>query len=299
MGAVWDVETRGSISPRELKRTPTRIVFETFRYLLLAFLVLASVFPLVWLVRAAVSTPSMLAQDPLGIFGSGEYVWSNLIEAWTTMRVGQYFGNTVIVLAGDWLFTTVIVVLTAFVIGILRPAWGKYLEGFILITLFIPSVISMVPLYMMMVEFPGFEFSLINNYLAIWLPGAGNAFLILVTTNYFRSINRSIFDAARVDGASTLGLLFRIVLPISGPVIGVISLLTLVASWGEYLWPMLVLPDNDIQTLAVALPRATAAVTAGVSMAGLLIVTLVPLIFFMIFQKRFLEGAGALGSVKG
>lgn len=299
MAGAWSTETRGAISPREFARKPTRAAFEVLRYVGLVFLVLVSVFPLVWLVRAALSPAATLAQDPLGIFASGEYVWSNLIEAWTTMRVGQYFGNTVVVLLGDWAFTIVVVILTSFVIGILRPAWAKHLESFILITLFIPSVISMVPLYMMMVEFPGFEFSLINNYLAIWLPGAGNAFLILVTTNYFRSFNRSIFDAARVDGASTLGLLFRIVLPMSGPVVGVISLLTLVASWGEYLWPMLVLPDTSIQTLAVALPRVTSSVTASVSMAGLLIVTIVPLVFFIIFQRRFLEGAGALGSVKG
>lgn len=299
MASLWNSESRGSISPREFKRPPIRIVFEVLRIAALVFLLCVSVFPLVWLVRASLSTPENLAQDPLGIFSSGEFVWSNFIEAWTTMRVGDYFWNTVVVLLGDWTFTTVIVILTSYVIGILRPWWAKYLEGFILITLFIPSVISMVPLYMMMVEFPGFEFSLINNYLAIWLPGAGNAFLILVTTNYFRSMNQSIFDSARVDGASTIGMLLRIVLPMSGPVIGVISLLTLVASWGEYLWPMLVIPDTDLQTLAVALPRATSAVSESVAMAGLLIVTLVPLAFFVIFQRRFLEGAGAAGAVKG
>lgn len=299
MAGPLDKRSRASISPIEMKRPAVRGIFEALRVLGIVFFILVSVFPLVWLFRAALSTPELLARDPLGIFNSDEFVWSNFVEAWTTMRVGQYFGNTVIVLLGDWFFTIVVVILTSYVIGVLRPGWARYLEGFILLTLFVPSVISMVPLYMMMVEFPVFEFSLLNNYLALWLPSAGNAFLILITSNYFRGINRSIFEAAKVDGASVVGMLFKIVLPMSGPVIGVISLLTLIASWGEYLWPMLVLPDTEIQTLAVALPRATAAVTESVSMAGLLIVALVPLIFFVIFQRQFLEGAGSLGSVKG
>jgi multiple sugar transport system permease protein len=141
--------------------------------------------------------------------------------------------------------------------------------------------------------------SLINTYWAIWLPAGANAFNILLAMRFFASLPQEIFEAAKVDGAGPYKVFFRILLPMSKPIIGVISVFAIMGAWKDYLWPMLVLKDPAVQTLSVRLPQLQQFIELDVFLAALAISTVIPVVLFLIFQRLFLSGAGMGGAVKG
>jgi multiple sugar transport system permease protein len=116
---------------------------------------------------------------------------------------------------------------------------------------------------------------------------------------FFDSLPREVFEAARVDGAGNFQLFASIVLPMSRPIIGVVSVFAVIASWKDFLWPLLVLPKPEIQPLSVRLPAIAGTTDLGVLMAALAIATLIPVALFLIFQNLFLNSNSLSGAVKG
>ena len=138
-----------------------------------------------------------------------------------------------------------------------------------------------------------------NSYWAVWLPAGASAFNVLLVQRFFDSLPREVFEAARVDGAGPFRLFWSIVLPMSRPILGVVSVFAVIASWKDFLWPLLVLRAPDIPPLSVRLPSLQATTDLGVLMAALAISTLIPVLLFLVFQRLFLRGAGLGGAVKG
>jgi len=113
-----------------------------------------------------------------------------------------------------------------------------------------------------------------------------------------QAIPRDLFDAARMDGAGPFRAFVSIVLPLSRPILGVISLLTLIAAYKDFLWPLLVLPSAELQPISVALPRVESSTDLGVFMAALFVSVVVPVLLFLVFQRQFLRAAGNAGAIK-
>ena len=107
------------------------------------------------------------------------------------------------------------------------------------------------------------------------------------------------FEAARIDGAGKVRLFVSIVLPMSKPILAVVSIFVVLASWKDFLWPLLVLTDASIQPLSVRLPAIQGQTELGVFLAAMLIACLVPIIGFLILQRRVLRGTGLSGALKG
>jgi multiple sugar transport system permease protein len=187
----------------------------------------------------------------------------------------------------------------AYVLSVLRPKWGPILSGAILATLFIPSIVSLVPLYLTVLKMPVIHANLTNTYWAVWLPAAASAFNVLVIKRFFDSIPREYFEAARIDGAGHVRVFTTVVLPLSRPILGVVALLAVIASWKDYLSPLLVLPDPALQPVSVALPKLAARSELNIQMAGLFLALLIPVVLFIVFQRSFLRGVGMSGGVKG
>ena len=116
---------------------------------------------------------------------------------------------------------------------------------------------------------------------------------------FFDNLPREIFEAARVDGAGPFRLFWSIVLPMSRPILGVVSVFAVIAAWKDYLWPLLVLPDPDMQPLSVRLPTLQPTTELDVFLAALAISSIIPIALFLVFQRLFLRGAGLGGAVKG
>ena len=252
--------------------------------------------PLLLLAKFAFTPTQDILTQPLALFPNGPTL-HNVDQAWNRYHIGQFFLNTVWVALGSW-FTQILVATTGgFVLSVLRPRWSRALNWAVLATLFVPAVVLLVPLYRIIVD-PPIGPSLINNYLAVWLPAGATAFNVVLVARFFDSLPREIFEAAQIDGAGAYRLFWSIVLPMSRPIIGVVSVFAVIASWKDFLWPFLVLKSDSVKPLSVYL-QSMANVDKGTLMAALAISTVIPIVMFLVFQRMFLRGAGLGGAVKG
>lgn len=291
-------DERGIISDADRYRPAVRWTLLAGQTVVLVGLAIAGLGPILWLAKAAVSQPHDILSDPLGLW-SGSPQWHNISDAWSRLRVGPALINTVWVALGNWAVSLVVATTGGYVLGILRPKYAQILNAALLATLFVPGVISLVPLYLTVLHVPIVGGTLINTFWAVWLPAGASAFNVLVMARFFGQLPTELFEAARVDGAGPFRIFTRIVLPMSGPVIGVVSLLSILAAWREYLWPKLVLPDRGKQPLSVLLPSIQDNVQINLLMAGLLISVALPVLIFLLFQRYFIRGAGLVGGIKG
>lgn len=294
-----ETRERGVVSAADRKRPAVRLWLRTAHGLLLVVLVVSGLGPLLWAAKASVSTSSDIVTDPMGIFFSS-FEWDNLVLAWKGAQIGQSLLNTVYLAVGSTLSTLFVSVAAAYVLSVLRPKWGPVLSGAILATLFLPGVISFVPLYLTILDLPLLNVSLQDTFWAVWLPAGASAFNVVVLKRFFDSIPREYMEAAKIDGAGPLRILTMVVLPLSRPILGVIILLSVIGSWKDYLWPMLVLSDPDLQPVSVMLPKlASGNASLSVQMAAVFLSIIIPVVLFLAFQKQFLRGVGTAGGVKG
>ena len=292
-------KTGGLLSHNEWARRDLRWLFGSAQALLFVLLILIGLGPVVWLAKGAITPTIDTLRNPLALFPHG-VAWSNLTEAWSQVHVGRYFWNTVVLAFGSWLCQIVVATTGAFVLSVLRPAWGKFIYWLLLGTLFVPAIVLVVPLYIEIVHPPLIRHSFVESYWAIWLPAGASAFNVVLMKRFFDNLPRELFEAAKIDGAGPLRLFFSIVLPLSKPILGVVSIFAILAEWKNFLWPFLVLTNSpDRQPLSVRLPAIAPQTQIGVLLASMLIASLVPLIGFLIFQRTFLRGTGLGGALKG
>jgi multiple sugar transport system permease protein len=297
-GATED-PTGGLLSYTDWARRDISWIFGSAQVLLFVLLVLIGLGPVVWLLKGAVTPTIDTLRNPLTLFPHG-VAWSNLSDAWTKVNVGRYFWNTIVLALGSWFCQIVVATTGAFVLSVLRPAWGRFVNGLLLGTLFVPVVVLIVPLYIEIVHPPLIHHSFAESYWAIWLPAGASAFNVVLMKRFFDNLPQELFEAARIDGAGPVRLFFSIVLPLSKPILGVVSIFAILAEWRNFLWPFLVLTNSpDRQPLSVRLPAIQAQTQLGVLLASMLIAALVPILGFLIFQRSFLRGSGFGGALKG
>lgn len=293
-----DPDDRGILSQADWRRPAVRRGMTVVLVILLVLLLLVGLAPLLWLAKAAITPTQDTLRDPLAFFPNG-VDWANLATAWTRVEISRYFGNTVVIAAGSWFMQLLVATTGGYALSVLRPAYGKVINGLVMATLFVPAVVLLVPLYLTILNPPLLGQSLLNSFWAVWLPAGASAFNLVLVRRFFDNLPREVFEAARVDGAGPFRLFWSIVLPMSKPILGVVSVFAVIAAWKDFLWPMLVLPDPKVQPLSVRLPALADYIELDVFLAALAISTLIPVLIFLVFQRMFLRGAGMGGAVKG
>nr|WP_051639952.1 carbohydrate ABC transporter permease [Cellulomonas sp. URHE0023] len=296
--AVREDVDRSVLSVADWRRARVKHTWNGIHLLLLVGLVVVCVGPLLLLAKFAVTPTQDILKTPLAIFPNG-IKWSNLHDAWYGIDISKYFVNTVILAIGAWASQLIVATTGGFVLSVLRPRWARYVQGLVLATLFVPAVVLLVPLYLIILHPPVIDHSLVNSYWAVWLPAGASAFNVVLVARFFDNLPREVFEAARMDGAGPFRLFWSIVLPMSKPILGVVSVFAVIASWKDFLWPLLVLRNPDLQPLSVRLPSIEATTDKGTLMAAYAIATVIPILMFLIFQRMFLRGAGLGGAVKG
>lgn len=291
-------DDRGALSHADWRRPAVAVPVRTLHVLLLVALVVAGLGPMVLLAKFAVTPTQDILRTPFDVFPNG-VAWGNLAEAWNDVQVSRYFLNTVLLAAGSWACQLLVATTGGYVLSVLRPRYGKVVEALVLSTMFIPAVVLLVPLYLTILDPPLLGESLLDSFWAVWLPAGASAFNVLLVQRFFDSLPREVFEAARVDGAGPYRLLWSVVLPMSRPILGVVSVFAVIASWKDFLWPLLVLKDPAIQPLSVRLPAIAGSTDLGVFLAALAISTVIPVLLFLAFQRTFLSSAGLGGAVKG
>ncbi|MGW5738472.1 MULTISPECIES: carbohydrate ABC transporter permease [Streptomyces] len=291
------MSTRTLISPAQLARPRGKVLYWTAFTVVTVLFTLVFIGPLYWMVTSGLKSPQEFAQTPPTLVPDAVHP-QNYADAWGVMDLARLLFNTLYYAFGALAFQLVFDVAAAYSLSKLRPVFGKAILGMMLLTLMIPATVLVVPQYLTVLDVPVVERNLINSPWAIWLPSVTNAFNIFLLKRFFDSIPRELLDAAAIDGASSLRTLRSVVLPLSRPILGVVSIFAVVAVWKDFLWPMLTLPDPEKQTVNVGIYSLAASVSENWLLAALAIASLPTLIIFLIFQRNIMSGLTA-GSLKG
>jgi multiple sugar transport system permease protein len=293
-----DEAPRGILSASDRRQPGVRRALRLIHIGLIVLLVVIGLGPMLWLAKSAITPTQDTLRMPVALWPNG-MDWENLVAAWTEVHIDRYFANTIVIALGAWAAQMLVATTAGYALSVLRPSYAPLLTSLVLATLFVPPIVLLVPLYLIILDPPILGTPLINSFWAVWLPAGANAFNILLVKRFFDNLPRDIFDAAKTDGAGPFRLFWSIVLPMSRPILGVVSVFAVIATWKDYLWPLLVLPDPDVQPLSVRLPTLQGGIELDVFLAALFISTLIPIVIFLVFQRLFLDSAGFEGAVKG
>lgn len=295
--ATDTMRPRTLISPAQLGRRRGKVVYWCVFALVMVLFTLVFLGPMYWMVSGGLKTTQEFVKAPPTLVPTSVHP-GNYGDAWRVMDLAKLLGNTLYYAFGALAFQLVLDVAAAYSLSKLRPLFGNVILGMMLATLMIPATVLVVPQYLTVLDVPVFERNLLNSPWVIWLPSVTNAFNIFLLKRFFDSIPQELLDAASIDGASALRTLRSVVLPISRPILGVVSIFAVVGVWKDFLWPMLTLPDPGKQTLNVGIYSLASGVPENWLIAALTIASLPTLILFLLFQRNIMSGLTA-GGLKG
>jgi multiple sugar transport system permease protein len=287
---------RTLVSPLSLRRPSGRVIYWlVFALLLLSTLITLG--PLYWMFSGALKSSSEIVQTP-PTFWPVHPGWENYINAWNVLNLPLYFINTLLLAVGAVLFQFLVSATAAYALSKLRPAGKSIIQFGFFCTLMVPPVVYLIPQFVNISSLPFIHVSLINNWAGVWLPEAANAFNILVLKSFFDSIPNELTEAARLDGANAWQLFTRIILPLSRPALAVVTIFTVIATWKDFLWPLLVLTETNVQSLQLALYYAqvsNANMPFAYLIAGLALASIPPIVVFLLLQRQILRGISLTG----
>ena len=289
---------RGIVSAADRRERRTRWMLRVVQGATFVFLVIVGLGPILWMLKAAVTPTQDTLRAPMALWPNGIDI-GQLATAWSRTHIDRYLVNTVVIAAGSWATQLVVATTGGYALSVLRPRLAGLITGLVIATLFVPPIVLLVPLYLTIVDVPIVHTRLIDNYWAIWLPAAASAVNVILVKRFFDNLPREVFEAARVDGAGAFGLFWSIVLPMSRPILGVVSVFAVIATWKDYLWPLLVIRNPNLQPLSVRLPTLQPTTDLGVFIAALTLASIFPIVLFLVFQRLFLRGEGLSGAIKG
>lgn len=278
---------RGILSDVERRTPGGRLIVAVF-LVILAATSIAFLFPFLFAFTAGLKTSTAIFDPGLHLI-PGAPQWQNYVDAWKRFNIPHLFLTTFTVSMGVVVGRLLVSSMAAFSIARLKPAGKSVIQVLILLTMAIPMMAYIVPLYITLTDLPILHTSLVNQFWGLWLPYSGSAFYILVLKNSFEQIPGEIYDSAAVDGASPITLFVSITLPLAAPILLVLGLLTFVGSWGDFLLPYLMLRDPNMQTISVRLVNLTRIFPMNLQMAAAFIAMLPPAVAVVLFQ-RYMKG---------
>ncbi|MEV4462346.1 carbohydrate ABC transporter permease [Micromonospora echinofusca] len=292
-----DFGTRTLVSHAQLRRGRGRIVYWALLAVVVAGFTLVFLGPLYWMVTGALKSGQEIAQTPPSLFPQDPQ-WQNYADAWHNLDLAKLLFNTFYYATGAVLFQLVLDTAAAYSLSKLRPIFGNVILGLMLATLMIPAMVLIVPQYVTVIDLPILHVNLLDSPFAIWLPLVANAFSIFLLKRFFDSIPEDLMAAALMDGATPLRTLWSIVLPMSRPILGVVSIFAVTAVWKDFLWPKLVMPSPETRTVSVGIYAFSGGTPMNVVIAASVIAAVPTVVIFLIFQRNIMSGL-TTGSLKG
>jgi ABC-type glycerol-3-phosphate transport system permease component len=261
---------------------------------ILVVVAVVALYPLVFTILNSLKTRTGYAQNPLGL--PFDLTFENYADTFVRMDVPRLLFNSIVTTGGGLLLSTVAALFIAYAVTKLRIKGGNLIFLFIIAMLVIPSQVVIYPLYETILDLGlGSTYQgLILSYAAFGLPIS-----TYMLAAFFRAIPDELIEAARIDGAGELRILFQIMLPISTPAIAALSILNFVWMWNDLLLPLVIMGGSDKTTLmvGVALLSGQYDVSIPLISAGLIVALLPVMIVYFLFQRQILSGALA-GAVK-
>lgn len=274
---------------------------QCLQYLLLTLLVLFSIFPFLWLLSTALKSPSenIFAYPPQ--FIPAQPTLQNFISVWHKVPMPWFFINSIVVTLLTIVCNISLSVLAAYPLARMRFKGQSAIFFSILATMMIPFQVLMIPLYLICLKLNLTDAAgLINGWLGLVLPFAVSGFGIFFVRQALVTLPKELEESAVLDGCNSLQILWHVLLPLIRPTLATLAVFAFMATWGEFLWPSIILSEPSHFTLPVGLVQLQSAFSADWKLiaAGTLLSMVPMLVFFFALQKYFVSGATS-GAVKG
>jgi multiple sugar transport system permease protein len=247
--------------------------------------------PLLWVVMTSLETLPQTQHFP-PILWPGSFQWGNYPRAWTSVPFGTWFWNTTVVTTVVVASNVLLCALAAYGFARIR-FWGKSVAYFFLLaTLMVPIQVVIIPTFLIVKQM-----HLLNSLGALIVPNLANVFGIFLLTQFFRTLPIELEEAARIDGASRLKVLFTIVLPLSLPALATLAVIQFMWTWNDFLWPLVTIYKEGAFTLQLGLMsfQGSHANDTNLLMAGNVMSMLPMLILFIAAQRYFVRGIATQG----
>ena len=269
------------------------------QYIVLSIGAIVFLFPFYYMVVGsfqAVLNPTVAGAFP----DPANLTLQNYIDINERINLIQGLANSGIFTAGVLIGTVVFGVLAGYALAILHWRGRGTIFAMALLVQVVPFQLLMIPLYVMIAR----DFGLSDNYLGMILPFFISSTAVVIFRQYFLQLPRELFDAARIDGAGDLRVLWNIALPLVRPALMTVVLVSFIGPWNEFLWPFLITKEASMQPLAVSLANFISNIAAstanpfGAMMAGAVVLSIPAIALFLITQRYFLSndlGSGVKG----
>lgn len=260
----------------------------------LAILAVCALFPLLWMVSVSFMAPGEASTFPPPLLPHAPTL-ANYRELFATAGISRQIFNSVLVAVGATVLSLAFNLSAGYAFAKLRFVGRERVFRTLLGALVIPGQVAMMPLFLILKQM-----GLVNTYAGALVPWLASVFGIFLVRQYAMSIPNELIEAARMDGASELRIFTAIVLPLLMPVVVTLSVLTFLGAWNDFMWPLIVLTDRELQTLPVALAGLSRehVQDTELMMAGAVITVLPVLLLFLALQRYYMQGL-LMGSVKG
>lgn len=268
-------------------------------YVVLSLGALAFLFPFYYMVIGSLQTT--VDPSPAGAFPDpGNLTLDNYGAINARIDLLQGLANSGIFTGGVILGTVVFGVLAGYALAVLHWRGRSATFSLVLLVQVIPFQLLMIPLYVMIAR----DYGLADSYAGMILPFFINSTAVIIFRQYFLQLPKELFDAARIDGAGELRLLWNVALPLVRPALLTVVLLTFIGPWNEFLWPFLITKEASMQPLAVSLANFLSNIAAstanpfGATLAGAVVLAAPAVALFLIFQRYFTSndlGSGVKG----
>lgn len=278
------------------QRARTRRVIRTILlYLVIVPGAIMFIMPLVWMLSTALKPsnqifiyPPQWIPDPLQ--------WKNFADGWLhpALPFNTFFLNTLIITGNNVIGNLVSCSLAAYAFARLRSRFSNIFFFMVLATMMIPNEVTIIPQYIL---FSWWDWT--NTWLPLMVPAwFGFPFFIFLLRQFFMTIPRDLDEAARIDGASSWQILYKLILPLSKPALATVAIFAFIGNWNNFLSPLIYIRDKDMQMLAVGLNMFRGqygAVQFHLMMAAALIALIPVLLVFFFGQKYFVQGITLTG----
>lgn len=273
-----------------------KLIERVLIYAVLIGVAIIVVLPLVWMLSTSFKPKSQWFTREIEWIPR-TFTWENYTRIFSnpSTPIGRWFLNSIILGTITTVLTLIVDALAAYAYARLEFPGRKLLFGLLLSTLFLPGVMFLVPNFITV-----FRLGLLNTFPGVFLPALAGVFGVFFLRQFFESIPKDLEEAAQIDGANTFQIFWRVVLPLSKPALATLAVITFLASWNDFLWPLLILRDRALQTLPPGLRTLQGAYTSeyGQMMAGATIAAIPVLLLYLLMQRYIVESVASTG-VKG
>lgn len=271
-----------------------RTITRGFLYTLLVVSAAITVAPGLWMISVSVMPAGQSSTYPIPLLPE-RITFEHYEALLTRLNLSRYLFNSTVLAVSVTAISLFVNSLAGYAFAKFRFPGRDRLFRFLVMSMVIPAQVTMLPLFLMLKEL-GF----INTYFGVIIPGMGSIFGIFLIRQYALSIPDSLLDAARIDGAGEFRVYWSLILPLCRPILTTLAIFTFMGTWNDFLWPLIVMTDDSMYTLPVALANLMGehVQDTEMMMAGSVLTILPVMLIFMLLQRYYVQGIMAVG-IKG